>query len=185
MASEVLDNRVVVVMGVSACGKTTVGRRLADRLGVPFLDADDLHSAANRAKMASGRPLSEADRRPWLAAVAEWIHTAADRSGGVLACSALRREYRELLRPPGADVWFLHLALDPAVALQRISARKGHFMPPELLDSQYRLLEPLGSDEPGAAVDASGSTEQTAEAALQALARSSPGPAAPIRPARP
>ncbi|MCG6498241.1 gluconokinase [Kitasatospora sp. A2-31] len=184
MTGVALGNRVVVVMGVSGCGKTTVGRRLADRLAVPFLDADDLHSAANRATMASGRPLDEADRRPWLEAVSEWIRTAADRSGGVLACSALRHAYRALLRPPGADVWFVHLSLDPALALQRISARKGHFMPPELLDSQYRTLEPLGADEPGVTVDASGSTERTVEAALQALARPA-HPADPIHRSQP
>ncbi|MFE9813256.1 gluconokinase [Streptomyces sp. NPDC005548] len=185
MVREVLGNRVVIVMGVSACGKTTVGRRLAERLGVPFVDADDLHSAANRAKITSGRPLDDADRRPWLAAVAEWIRTTADRSGGVMACSALRREYRDRLRPRGAEVWFLHLSLDPAVALERITARRGHFMPPELLDSQYQLLEPLQPGEPGTTVDASGSTEQTVRAALRALAQSFHDPAAPAHPLRP
>ena len=179
MVEGVLGERVVIVMGVSACGKTSVGRRLAHRLGVPFADADDLHSAANRAKMASGRPLDDTDRRPWLSALARWIRAAAERDGGVMACSALRRDYRDRLRPPGAEVWFLHLSLDPAVALERISARRGHFMPPELLDSQYLLLEPLQTGEPGATVDASGGTEETVEAALRALARPSRGPVPP------
>ncbi|MFD8749915.1 gluconokinase [Kitasatospora sp. NPDC059577] len=182
MAKPVLGNRVVIVMGVSASGKTTIGRRLADRLDVPFADADDLHSVANRAKMASGRPLDDADRRPWLSAVAEWIRTTAELGGGVIACSALRRDYRDRLRPPGVEVWFLHLSLDPAVALERITARRGHFIRPELLDSQYRLLEPLQPGEPGATVDASGSAEQTVRAALLALAPPSRGPGSPHRP---
>ncbi|GAA4878024.1 gluconokinase, GntK/IdnK-type [Kitasatospora terrestris] len=185
MARNRLGNRVVIVTGVSASGKTTVGRLLADRLDVPFADADDLHPAANRAKMASGRPLDDADRRPWLAAVAAWIRTTAEQGGGVIACSALRRDYRDRLRPPGAEVWFLHLSLDPAVALERITARHGHFMPPQLLDSQYRLLEPLRPDEPGATVDASGSAERTVETALRALTADSRGRAAPKGPDRP
>lgn len=170
MADVVGGSRVVVVMGVSASGKSTVGGRLAQRLGVPFLEGDDLHSAANRAKMASGHPLDDADRRPWLAALTEWIRAAAASGrGGVAACSALKRAYRDQFRSTGADVWFLYLALDPALAAERIARRTGHFMPPELLGSQYATLDPLHADEPGATVDASGAPERVMADALHAV----------------
>ncbi len=171
MISSGSSSPVVIVMGVSASGKSTVGALLAERLGVPFLEGDDLHPAANRAKMASGHPLDDTDRRPWLAALTEWIEAAASNGGGVASCSALKRAYRDQFRSTGADVWFLHLALDRAVAAERIAHRKGHFMPPELLDSQFETLEPLRADEPGATVDASGSTTEVVEAALRALQR--------------
>ncbi|MGW7403995.1 gluconokinase [Streptomyces sp. NPDC054833] len=162
---------VVVVMGVSASGKSTVGTRLAQCLGLPFLEGDDLHPAANRAKMASGHPLDEADRRPWLAALTAWIRTAAEERGGVVSCSALRRTYRDQFRRTGANVQFLHLALAPEVAAERIARRKGHFMPPKLLDSQLETLEPLQADEPGITVDASRSTAEILDAALRRLTR--------------
>ncbi|MFG3659825.1 gluconokinase [Streptomyces sp. NPDC047706] len=165
----VQGTRVVVVTGVSASGKSTVGVRLARRLGVPFLEGDDLHPEANRAKMASGHPLDDADRRPWLAALAAWIRSAAASGrGGVVTCSALKREYRDQFRRTGAHVWFLHLSVDRATAAERIARRKGHFMPPRLLDSQYEVLEPLEPDEPGATVEASGSPEDVLAAALRA-----------------
>ncbi|MEU5538601.1 gluconokinase [Streptomyces sp. NPDC020362] len=157
-------------MGVSASGKSTVGALLAQRLGVPFLEGDDLHPAANRAKMASGHPLDDADRKPWLAAFTEWIRTvSASGHGGVATCSALKREYRDRFRRTGADLWFVCLALDRAVAAERIARRRGHFMPPQLLDSQYQLLEPLQADEPGVTIDASGDREQVLAAALRAV----------------
>ncbi|MEW2306032.1 gluconokinase [Streptomyces sp. NPDC006655] len=147
-------SRVVIVMGVSGSGKSTVGAGLAELLGVPFLEGDDLHPAANLAKMASGHPLDDADRRPWLAAITRWIRaTAASGHGGVASCSALRRAYRDRFRRTGADVWFLYLHLDREVAVARLARRTGHFMPPELLDSQYATLDPLHPDEPGATVD--------------------------------
>lgn len=171
MARRVGGSRVVIVMGVSASGKSTVGTRLAQRLGVPFLEGDDLHSAANRAKMKSGHPLDDADREPWLAALTEWIRaTAASGHGGVVTCSALKHEYRDRFRRTGADLWFVHLALDRAVAARRIAHRTGHFMPPRLLGSQYDILDPLGADEPGVTIDAAGSTEQVLAAALSAMA---------------
>ncbi|MFJ5776885.1 gluconokinase [Streptomyces sp. NPDC093094] len=160
-------------MGVAASGKSTVGARLARRLDVPFLEGDDLHSAAGRAKMASGHPLDDADRRPWLAALADWIRAAGSAGrGGVVSCSALRRSYRDVLRSTGANVYVVHLALDHRLAQQRISRRTGHFMPPSLLDSQYAVLEPLQADEAGVTVDASGSREQVLELVLRDLARS-------------
>ncbi|MEU5770058.1 gluconokinase [Streptomyces asoensis] len=161
--------RVVVVTGVSASGKSTVGAWLARELGVPFQEGDDLHPAANRAKMASGHPLDGADRRPWLDALGRWIRTAAeDGRGGVLTCSALKRAYRDRLRETGADVWFVHLALDPELAATRIARRTGHFMPPALLGSQYADLDPLEPDEPGVTVDASGDPARVEADALRA-----------------
>ncbi|MFE1442240.1 gluconokinase [Streptomyces sp. NPDC058739] len=157
-------------MGVSASGKSTVAARLARRLGVPFMEGDDLHPAANRAKMASGRPLDDSDRGPWLAALAEWVRAAAGDRGGVLSCSALKRAYRDRLRDTGANLYFVHLALDHRLAAQRIARRQGHFMPPALLDSQYAILQPLQPDEPGVTVDGSGSPEQILTLVVRDLA---------------
>ena len=163
-------SRVVIGMGVSGSGKTTVGARLADRLGVPFLEGDDLHSASNRAKMASGHPLDDADRQPWLAALTQWIRTTASSGhGGVASCSALKRAYRDQFRRTGADVWFVYRALDREVAQKRMARRRGHFMPARLLDSQYGTLDPLHADEPGVTIDASGSPAQVLAEAIRAV----------------
>ncbi|CAG6390602.1 gluconokinase, GntK/IdnK-type [Streptomyces cocklensis] len=161
---------VIVVMGVSGSGKSTVGALLAERLQVPFLEADDLHPAANRATMAAGRPLTEQDRRPWLQDLARWIRqVTASGSGGVMACSALRYEYREVFRRAGAGVWFLHLAVGEAAARRRVAGRAGHFMPAALVDSQYADLEPLRPDEPGLTVDAEESAQAIVNQASAAL----------------
>lgn len=144
---------VIVVMGVSGSGKTTVGRALAERLGVPYAEADDFHPPANIDKMSSGRPLTDEDRWPWLRAIASWITERAGRDGGVVTCSALKRPYRDLLRSAASGVWFLHLDGDRALIASRLAARGGHFMPPSLLDSQIADLEPLGPDEPGLVLD--------------------------------
>jgi gluconokinase len=161
---------VVVVMGVSGSGKSTVGRELAARLGVPYAEADDFHPPENVAKMASGQPLTDADRWPWLRALAAWIaeHSA---TGGVVTCSALKRSYRDLLRSAAARVWFLHLAGDRSVIAARLAARSGHFMPASLLDSQFADLEPLGPDEPGLTVDITATPEVIVEVALKAIPR--------------
>lgn len=134
-------------MGVSGSGKSTVGMKLAHRLGVPFVDADALHPPANIAKMASGEPLDDDDRRPWLDQVGEWL--AGHRGGGVVSCSALKRAYRDQLRAHCPQVRFLHLAGSPALIGVRLAARTGHFMPAALLRSQFDALEPLGADESG------------------------------------
>jgi len=144
----------VVVMGVSGSGKSTVGRALADALSAPFADADALHSAANVAKMASGTPLTDADRWPWLEAVGAWL--ASQPGGGVVACSALRRTYRDALRARAPGTRFVHLVADPDVLASRMAARRerdGHFMAPGLLASQLADLEPLGADEDGMTID--------------------------------
>lgn len=165
---------VVVVMGVSGSGKSTVGRLLADRLGVPFAEADDLHPVANRAKMAAGHPLDDRDRMPWLHALAGWLRQAEAAGGGVLACSALKRRYRDLFRRAAPDVWFLSLVLDEETADRRVAGRKGHFMPARLVGSQYRALEPLEPGEPGRTLDATAEPHALADEAAAAL-RPAPG----------
>ena len=155
-AFEPFEPRHLVVMGVSGSGKTTVGTALAARLGHAFAEGDEFHSGANAAKMARGEPLTDADREPWLAALAEWIanHDRAGRST-VLAGSALKRRYRDTLRAAAPRrVVFIHLAAPRDVLLERMRRRKGHFMPAELLDSQLAALEPLQADESGITLDA-------------------------------
>ncbi|MBC3190305.1 gluconokinase [Pseudonocardia sp. C8] len=139
-------------MGVSGSGKSTVGAALAADLGVPFTDADGLHPAANVAKMRAGIPLTDADRAPWLDAVGAELAGHA-RTGLVVACSALRRAYRDRLRGHAPATVFLHLAGDRAVLADRMTGREGHFMPPALLDSQIDTLEPLAADEAGTTLD--------------------------------
>lgn len=136
----------LVVMGVSGVGKTTIGRELAQRLGTVFIDADDLHGEANIAKMSAGIPLDDDDRGPWLDRVGAQL---AAGDGIVIACSALARRYRDRLRRHAADTLFVHLVADPSRVAAQTSAREGHFMPPELLHSQFAALEPLGDGEAG------------------------------------
>ena len=145
---------VAIVSGVSGSGKSTVGSELARELGVPFLDGDELHPPANIAKMAAGHPLDDADRAPWLAALAARISAMAQVRGGVIACSALKRSYRDVLRAASPGVCFVQLVLDRAAALDRVAHRTGHFMPAALVDSQLAGFEPLQPDEPGIALDA-------------------------------
>ncbi|GAA3711584.1 gluconokinase [Gordonia hankookensis] len=141
----------VVVMGVSGSGKSTVGAALAQRLRVPFADADDFHSPENIAKMSAGHPLDDDDRRPWLEAIGDWLADHAD--GGVMSCSALKRAYRDVLRTHAPTVCFAHLDGSMEVIARRQSARPGHFMPPALLESQFATLEPLGPGERGVVID--------------------------------
>ena len=137
---------VLVVMGVSGCGKSTVAGLLAARLGWDLEEGDDLHPPENVAKMAAGVPLDDADRWPWLERVASWIrqHTEAGRAG-VITCSALKRCYRDRLRGP--DVTFVYLHGSQELIASRLSRRHGHYMPLALLDSQLATLEPPGQDE--------------------------------------
>lgn len=159
---------VVVVMGVSAVGKSSVARALARLLDSPWQDADDLHPAANVAKMASGEPLTDDDRWPWLDAVG---HALADADGGlVMACSALRRSYRDRLRTLEPRAVFVHLSGSRALLAERASAREGHFMPSALLDSQLATLEPLDADEPGVVLDVSASVAEIATRAAEWVA---------------
>ena len=142
---------ILVLMGVSGSGKTTVGKVLARDLGWTFIEADDFHPAANVEKMRRGEPLDDEDRRPWLDAVGEWL--AAPPDGAVMSCSALRRDYRDRLRHHAARVAFVHLAGSREVIAARMAGRPGHFMPTSLLDSQFATLEPLAADEAGVTID--------------------------------
>jgi gluconokinase len=159
---------VVVVMGVAGTGKTTVGRLVAEALGVPYAEGDDFHPPENIAKMSAGIPLDDADRGPWLDAIGTWAHGRAGL-GGVVSGSALKRAYRDRLRAAAPGVVFLHLTGDRRLIGKRMTERTGHFMPPALLDSQFAALEPLEDDEAGVAVDVSGTPEQTAARAVAAL----------------
>ena len=140
----------VVVLGAAGTGKTTIGRALAERLGLPFGEGDDFHSEANRAKMGAGLALTDEDRWPWLASLRDWMseQEAAGRSS-VVACSALRAAYRDVLREADGDVFFVHLVLPEDVNLERLVSRQGHFMKPVMLGSQRAALEALGEGEVG------------------------------------
>jgi gluconokinase len=139
---------VVVVMGVSGSGKTTVASLLAGRLGWEFEDADDFHPPANVAKMHAGIPLTDADRGPWLDAIAAWIdRVRAEGRHGVVTCSALKRAYRRVLVGDRPDVRLVYLKGERGLIGRRMAARQGHFMPTSLLDSQFGTLEEPGSDE--------------------------------------
>jgi len=155
----------VVVMGLSGSGKSTVGLLLAHQLGVPFADADDFHSEQAKAKMAAGHPLDDNDRAPWLQRLADWLAEHPD--GAVLACSALKRRYRDVLRTGEPKLCLLHLAGDPAVVTERFGHRRNHYMPASLVASQYATLEPLESDEFGVALDFTLGPEQLVRQFLQ------------------
>jgi gluconokinase len=148
----------IVVMGVSGSGKSTVGAALAQRLRVPFADADDFHPPANIAKMTAGIPLDDTDRRPWLEALGAWLAQRCS-GGGVMSCSALKRSYRDQLRLHCPDIEFLHLSGTLEVIARRQASRPGHFMPASLLASQFQTLEPLGPDEPGLVIDVDNSID--------------------------
>lgn len=162
-----MTRTAVVVMGVAGCGKTTVAGLVAAQLGWPLGEADDLHPAANVAKMSAGTPLTDEDRWPWLAIVRDWIETGSGDC--VLTCSALRRGYREVLRAPGVRVRFVHLDGTPEQLRSRLGARTGHFMPPALLTSQLATLEPLEADEDGVVVAIDDTPEAIADEVVRAL----------------
>lgn len=152
----------IVVMGVSGAGKTSVAQELTRQLGWAYIEGDDLHPAANVAKMAAGHPLDDEDRSPWLHRIAEVIGEH-ERAGSsiVLTCSALKRAYRDLLVDGHPSVWFAHVHVDRSVLAERLAARQGHYMPPSLLDSQLTTLEPLAADEPGSVIDGDGPLAET------------------------
>ena len=161
-------SRLIVVMGVSGAGKSTVGLALARLLAVKFVDADGLHPAANVAKMAAGTPLTDADRWPWLDLVGQAL-AGAPEPGLVVACSALKRSYRDAIRAAAPAAEFVHLVVPRGVLSDRVANRPGHFMPATLVDSQLETLEPLEADERGVVVDSEGGVEATAARALAAL----------------
>lgn len=158
----------IVVMGVSGCGKSRIGRALAERLRLPFFDADDYHSPDNVEKMARGMPLTDDDRADWLATLAQVIR---DQPGLVLACSALRQSHRDSLRAGDPDLAFIHLCGDYETIRDRLAARSGHFFRGDvLLRSQFATLEPPSATE-AAQVDAAQDPETVVAACLDRLAR--------------
>lgn len=166
---------IVVLMGVCGCGKTTVGEVLAPMLGAPFFDGDGFHPPANVEKMRSGVPLTDADRRPWLerlnAEMKAWNRGRANGVGAVLACSALRKTYRDVLRK-GMEGRALFVLLHGSKPLleQRMQARRGHYMPPGLLESQLATLEFPGTDEEVLTVDIGATPEALARRIAETLA---------------
>ncbi|MET9700260.1 gluconokinase [Streptomyces sp. NPDC006529] len=181
--------RVIVVMGVAGTGKTTVGQLLAAALALPYAEGDAFHPAANVAKMASGVPLDDDDRRPWLDAIGEWARGRGER-GGVVSASSLKRAYRDRLRAAAPGAVFVHLTGERPLIERRMAARTGHFMPATLLDSQFAALEPLERDERGVSVDVDGSPEDITARALAALRQAPPlgppdGPGSPAPTATP
>ena len=155
----------IVVMGVSGSGKSTVGAALAQRLGVPFADADDFHPPANIAKMKAGIPLGDDDRYPWLEAVGGWLADHCGTGGG-MSCSALKRKYRDQLRKHCPQTEFVHLSGSPEVIAARQASRPGHFMPASLMASQFATLQPLEPDERGVTLDVSHDIDSIVESYL-------------------
>lgn len=158
----------VIVMGVSGCGKSTVGELLGAMLGAGFLDGDSLHPQANIEKMAAGHPLDDQDREPWLREVGERLGSPGHGSM-VIACSALKRRYRDLIRSQAPGTVFIHLHGTVELLAERMAARPGHFMPVDLLQSQLATLEPLERDEAGVVLDISAAPQELARAAADWL----------------
>lgn len=162
--------RYVIVMGVSGCGKSTVAALLAGRLGWAFVEGDALHPPANVAKMSQGIPLTDEDRLPWLAEIARTIQAwRAAGQPGVVACSALKRDYREVIADQAQDLRFAYLRGSFPLIAQRLTARQGHYMPPSLLESQFATLEEPAADEPVITLDTCESAEQLVAGILAAM----------------
>ena len=170
MTGEPHPTRHVVVMGVSGAGKTTVARGISELTGLRFAEADEFHSEANVAQMRSGVPLDDAARWPWLRDLADWM--AARHVEGVstvLACSALKRTYRDVLRQGPPDVEFVHLDGSAELIRDRLNGRAGHYMPASLLDSQRAILEQLDPDESGVVLEVARSPEDLVAMAVTRL----------------
>jgi len=150
----------LVLMGVAGSGKSTIGQALASHVAAEFIEGDDLHSKSNLAKMASGTPLTDTDRLPWLDVCAQQL---AHEPRSVLACSALKRSYRDRIRALVPDAVFIHLVGNERLLLERLAGRKDHFMKPKLLESQLATLEPLMRDEAGFEVEGDRSQEETVD----------------------
>ena len=158
-----------VVMGVSGCGKSTLGRALADRLGGAYVEGDELHPPENVRAMSQGRPLDDAMRAPWLEAVGDRAEALRREGTVVVACSALKRSYRDLLRGRVARLGFVFLDPPRAVLEERVATRQGHYMPPGLLQSQIDTLEPPGAEEGAVRIAGSGHADEALEEALSAI----------------
>ncbi|WP_253901507.1 gluconokinase [Arthrobacter sp. PAMC 25486] len=158
----------VVVMGVSGAGKSTIGALVADALDFPFLDADSLHPLENIRKMADGTPLTDEDRWPWLDLVGHELATT-QAAGIVVACSALKRRYRDAIRAKAPDTIFLHLDGSLEVLSARLEGRSGHFMPPNLLASQLAALEPMEGDETAVVINIAGTMNEILDEAVAGI----------------
>jgi carbohydrate kinase (thermoresistant glucokinase family) len=164
------ERRVLIVMGVSGVGKSTIAEALAARLGWKFQEGDDLHPPSNVQKMHAGIPLTDADRAPWLAAIKHWIDGRIDAGEpGLVTCSALKRRYRDFLVDGRANVRILYLHSDEATIEDRIKHRTGHFMPASMLESQLRTLEEPAAVEHPLTVEVAGTIEGTVAAILTLL----------------
>ena len=162
---------VLVLMGVSGCGKTTVAALLAGRLGWPFEEGDALHPPANIEKMKAGHPLDDNDRAPWLEKIAGWIDQQLDAAGnGLITCSALKRSYRDTINRRGSGVVFVYLHGSYATIAARLMARHGHFMPTKLLDSQFADLQEPTADEPAIRVEVGPSPSEIIQTVIDMLA---------------
>jgi len=161
---------VIVLMGVSGSGKSTIGGALSRRLGWPFRDADSFHPPANIAKMSSGLPLNDDDRWPWLAAIAQWIDArCAAGTPGIVSCSALKRAYRSRIAGGRESVRLVYLNGDMGLIAQRLQARRDHFMPPSLLESQFAALEEPGTDEQPLVVSIALSPQRVVDTIIERL----------------
>ncbi|QMU69124.1 gluconokinase [Streptacidiphilus sp. P02-A3a] len=161
---------VLVVLGVAGSGKSTVGSALADRLALPFVDADDFHTPADRETMAAGRSLTDRERWPWLGSLAHWMDDQIGHGrSAVVACSALRRSYRDFLRENRPQVRFLYLQGSRELIAARLAARSGHFFPPQLLEDQFAELQEPTADERPYRVPLGGSPDQILARALEVL----------------
>ncbi len=161
---------VLVVMGVSGCGKTTVATLLAERLNWPFEEGDALHPPSNVEKMKSGHPLDDNDRAPWLEKIADWVGQRLDAGGsGLVTCSALKRSYRDTINRRGSGVVFVYLHGSHQTIAARLMARHGHFMPTSLLDSQFADLQEPTADEPAISVDAGPTPPEIAQTVIDSL----------------
>jgi carbohydrate kinase (thermoresistant glucokinase family) len=166
--------RIAVVMGVSGSGKTTIGRALAGRLGWGFQEGDELHPPENVAKMSAGQPLDDKDRAPWLAAIAACIDAWRRRGeNGVVACSALKRSYRDVIIGSRREVRLIYLAGSRELIGQRMARRRGHFMPASLLDTQFAVLEPPGPEENAITVSVDEPVEKIVDRLVAELSRTS------------